>query len=143
MNLPTTDTYVAPSTLGQHAGLGLFAKRDFRKGETVCEYSGRLVEDSTKLTEEERRYTLHLSRRWAIDASDPETSSVGRYVNDCREKDRKRLKRLGLSGNNVRFSLNHRTKRAKIVATRPIHKHDEVFVPYGADYWRGRNSVVQ
>lgn len=137
------DTYVAPSTLGKHAGLGLFANRDFKNGETICEYAGRLVEDTTELTEEQRRYTLQISRRWCIDASDLKTSSMGRYANECREKDKKRLKRLGLSGNNGRFSCNHRTKRAKIIAIRVIHKHDEVFVSYGADYWCGRNSVDQ
>ena len=130
------DTFVAPSTLGKHAGLGLFAGRGFKRGETICDYSGRLVSTGTILTDEQRRYTLQLSRKWSIDASDPSLSSMGRYVNDCRASD---MKRLQLSrGSNARFSCNHHTKRVKIVATYPIGDKQEIFVSYGSDYWRGR-----
>ena len=37
--------------------------------------------------------------------------------------------------NNVRFSVNQRSKTAKLVAVRKIKKGEELLVSYGRNYW--------
>lgn len=129
--------YVAPSTLGPHAGQGLFASRAYKRGERVVEYTGELL---TREQYEQRypndklgKYVLELSKNHYIDARDPDGSGPARFINDCRRSDRL----AGHCGrNNVRAEVARGTKRAWLYATRPISPGEELFWNYGNSYWK-------
>ena len=117
------DVEVKPSSIA-NAGLGVFAGRDFSSQATVCEYKGRLL--ATEVAESSSYasdYCLRLSRAWSLDAQ--HVFSEGKYVNDGIFSQRQ----------NVRFSVNHRTRRVVLKALRKISKGEELFVSYGLDYW--------
>lgn len=64
------------------AGLGLFAARDFRRGERVIEYIGRRVrsDEGDKLF---NRYVFRVDTKWDIDGS--VRWNTARYINhSCR-----------------------------------------------------------
>ena len=68
-----------------------------------------------------RRINAHVDARFALD-------SPGRYTND--HFDPRML--------NARFEKNKAARRAKLIATRAIHKGEEVYAAYGETYWRAR-----
>ena len=113
-----------------NAGKGLFAARDFRRGEVVARYTGELV---TMVDFNARKpftspYVLELSETGdgtVIDAART-NSAEGRMVNDARGSG----KRV-----NVRFSINQVNKTATLRAKHSIRKGDEFFVSYGKNYW--------
>lgn len=60
------------------AGLGLFAARDYKKGELVIEYTGEVISDA----EAQRRggkYLFELNDDWTIDGK--ERKNTARYIN--------------------------------------------------------------
>ena len=120
---------IKPSTL-QGAGKGLFAARDFRKGDKVARYTGDLipVAKEAKHGENHSHYQLLLSEQGQgaiIDAART-NAAEGRMVNDARGSGQR---------NNCRFSCDQTRKTAVLRATRNIKKGEELFVNYGRDYW--------
>lgn len=110
------------------SGDGLFAARDFDAGELLGEYRGRVLSllQATRL--QDRDYLMggfginaHVDARFALDAP-------GRYVND--HFDKARL--------NAHFEKDRVRKRARLVASRPIRRGEEVYASYGEGYWRAR-----
>lgn len=138
--------------------LGLFALRDFKKGEKIVEYTGEIL---TKAEYKQRYpknvfpvYVLDTTRNghpMKIDARKT-NSTLGRYINDCTTEPN--IKNRNLTKCNARFSVSKKTdqqgvKRIFVVAGRttkdsrkfPIkaskHKPTEILINYGPDYWRG------
>lgn len=64
------------------AGLGLFATRDFKKGERIVEYVGRVIAKEEEYTSRSR-YLFEVNSRKTIDGT--ERSNTARYINhSCR-----------------------------------------------------------
>lgn len=114
-----------------NAGLGLFTDTPIKKGETVVEYLGEIITWAEGLKRDEKGtggYVFYVTSKHCIDAY-PQPDSLGKYANDARGFGRVE----GLKNNCV---YETRKKRAFIVATRSIQADEEIFVWYGADYWK-------
>ncbi len=128
--------YVAPSGLGEQAGMGLYAARKYRRGEKIMEYTGELLsreEYDARYGEQLGRYVLEISKQRYIDARDAAKSGPARYVNDCRRADKNRG---ACKANNVQARTHG--KRAFLYAERSIAPGDELFWNYGRSYWKQR-----
>ena len=102
------------------AGLGLFAGRDFKKGEHVIEYIGEIVSD----TEAQRRggkYLFELNDNWTIDGKD--RKNVARYINHACKP-------------NCRPELNDDETQVHIYTTRAIKAGEEFTYNYGPYYFK-------
>ncbi|HWP26050.1 MAG TPA: SET domain-containing protein [Xanthobacteraceae bacterium] len=103
------------------AGLGLFALKEFKKGEFIVRYTGRRVTDEESARREARgaRYMFEINSRWAIDGSS--RRNIARYVNhSCRPNAEAVLRR---------------PYRIVYVARRRIKPGEEITVDYGKDYF--------
>ena len=108
------------------AGKGLYAARDFKKGDLVARYTGDQV--STGGDHDGSAYVLELSEVVSIDAARTNTAE-GRMINDSRGSGKR---------NNTRFSCNQAAKTAVLRATRNLKKGEELFVGYGRNFWPNR-----
>jgi len=121
------------------AGLGLYALKEFNRGDVITPYGGELI--TTRDPNLGGDYMLELKKgppRVLIDGS-PKVSnkSTGGYSNSCKPPD----KRAGYcNGQNAHFEINRRTKTANIVATKKIKPKEEIYSTYGAEYWRSANN---
>ena len=110
------------------AGLGLFTKIPFRKGDRIVEYKGRRQPwKDVKDEDGYNGYLLRLNRTTAINAL-PYKKTLGRFANDA----------IGLgrdSGlrNNAEYLIYG--NRCFIEATRSINKGEEILVNYGKVFW--------
>lgn len=112
----------------KNAGRGLFATKNFAKGEFICWYFGCLIEkDFVENGYYDSDYLLHNPHHsdLIIDAED-EKSCYGRYINDS----------LGLKKNNCEFNFYTDTTSVGIIATKNIKNGDEIYISYGIDFWR-------
>lgn len=98
------------------AGLGLFAARDFKKGETVIEYVGNRVgptEDAGTVN----RYLFRVNARWDIDGSP--RWNIARYANhSCRPN----------------CEAMNRSGRIYLVTRRKVSAGEEICYDYGREY---------
>lgn len=117
------------------AGKGLFTKVQFRKGDRIVEYKGRIVQwKDVKHTDGHNSYLLKLSRTTAIDAR-PLHSGKGRYANDAMGLTRVR----GLRNNAAYFIYGN---KCFIEATRNIEAGEEIFVAYGSEFWNLQKKLL-
>lgn len=134
------ETFVGPAwsdvevrrSLVAGAGNGLFAKRDFARGDVICDYRGKVLSlaQVLRLPPEARDYLMGgFGLNVHIDASEA-YAVPGRYVND--NFDTARL--------NAHFRKLPKLRKAQVVALRPILAGDEIYAAYGAAYWRARES---
>lgn len=114
------------------AGLGLFATRDFAKGERVVHYGGEVI----SLEELHNRYGwmkdntgefLQITAPYTIGIADSDNSrdairirGAGAYVNDPR---------------GTRFEENVTLDDTHLHTTRPVKAGEEFFAVYGDEYW--------
>lgn len=131
---------VGPSRIAG-AGLGVFALRDFARGELVTEYCGDVVGRREALARPRSHMRTLLAHFLYIDGarrppprgSDAWGGGVGSLANDGRDL-----------LNNTEYV--HRTDRATarprifLRATRAIEAGDEVLVSYGRAYWSQSSS---
>ena len=103
--------------------MGLFAERDFRKGEHVTDYTGDY--HALRHDRDGGPYHLQLTLHRAIDAARTNTA-VGRWTNDPRGSGERA---------NTEFVMHPARGTGRIRATRSILKGDEIFVSYGPSYW--------
>ena len=105
----TWDVEVKPSNI-PGAGNGLFAIRDFTKGEVVCEYTGKVRNLLQMLNTKDKTYMMGgFGLNVHIDAMDcPE--SMGRYINDP----------LNDALVNTFFNKLKDERKALVIATRDI-----------------------
>lgn len=101
------------------AGLGLFAGRDFDKGEFVIEYTGEKISDE----EADRRggkYLFTLNEDWLLDGKGRENTA--RYINhSCRP--------------NCEPELDEDEERVYIYTKRKIKAGEEFTYNYGKQYF--------
>jgi len=113
-----------------NSGKGLFAKKDFKKGEYICKFTGDYI-DSKEL---ERRdvggarsaYFIYIDDDTTLDVYD--SKCLAKYANDA-EGFRK------IRGKKNNSALAQDGKNIYIQATKDIDAGDEIFVGYGKDYW--------
>ncbi len=101
------------------AGLGLFAARDFARGELVIEYTGETISDE----EAERRagkYLFELTSEWHIDGRGRE--NLARYINHACKP-------------NCEPQLSEDERQVFIYAKRAIKVGEELTYNYGKDYF--------
>jgi SET domain-containing protein len=114
--------YVAKSTI-KMAGLGLFAAKVFKKGETVAEYAGERIStekyNRRYAKEDYGAYGMSVNRNLVIDARKT-SSGIGRYVCD-----------YSGSGKKPNVEYLEEKKKIHIVATRKILPGEEFLVDYG------------
>lgn len=124
------DLEVKTSTLPK-AGKGLFTKRDIKKGERIVEYLGEIITDKELEKRAEKDiygYAFYINSRRVIDAYyTPE--ALARYANDAAGLQRT----LGLK-NNCCYEIWK--NRGWITAEKDIKAGSELFVSYGAAYWK-------
>ena len=114
------------------AGLGLWAKRDFKKGEIIVMYDGERVtwkECEKRNLEQEGHggYYMFINKRRCIDAQHT-LWAKGRYANDACG-----VSRVPGLRNNSRYEVIDGD--VFIVASRNIKAGEEIFVSYGKSYW--------
>jgi len=125
-----SETLLAQTSTIPNAGLGLFAKCDFKIGEEICDYIGTIrslkeVNSSTFNTD----YCLFLNLIRHVDAlNHPEV--LARYINDSPDRD----------AINVRFQRLPKQRKATVIALRYIKAGEELFVSYGRGYWAKRRE---
>lgn len=128
MALLEKNLYVKKSTL-PGAGKGLFTKVDIPKGKKIVEYKGkRTLWKSVKDDDGKNGYIFYINRNCVIDAL-PHKEALGRYANDALG-----LVRMDGVRNNSEYVVEG--KRCFIVARKNIPAKSEIFVGYGADYWK-------
>ena len=131
------------------ADKGLFAAREFKKDERIGEYTGkRTVAAPADMKTND--YIAEVKTKAEgieyIDGKDPTKSGILRYANDCRAQNKE------CSTNNSKFyyhrepgpkprnrrhkPINPNKTRMYVKATRKIKKGSEIYLGYGADYWR-------
>jgi Reverse transcriptase (RNA-dependent DNA polymerase)/RNase H-like domain found in reverse transcriptase/Integrase zinc binding domain/Chromo (CHRromatin Organisation MOdifier) domain/Aspartyl protease len=115
-----------------HAGMGLFAERDFRRGDKAGAYSGDRVRlDVAGGTG--GPYVLQVKRGVGIDAART-NAGYGRWANDPRG-----------SGKPANAAFRVSTAdggRACLRTTRAVARGAELLVPYGAGYWRAQPEAL-
>ena len=100
------------------AGLGLFAAKEFKRGERIIEYTGE------KISEEEAnhrggKYLFELNDRWTIDGTGRENTA--RYINhSCKP--------------NAYPEINAAETRIFIFAKRALKPGEEITYNYGKTY---------
>jgi uncharacterized protein len=101
------------------AGLGLFANRDFKKGDAVIEYTGKTISEE----EAQRRggkYLFELNDKWTIDGTT--RTNTARYINhSCKP--------------NCFPELTENEKRVFIMAKKNIKCGEELTYNYGKYYF--------
>ncbi|HLT79771.1 MAG TPA: SET domain-containing protein [Cyclobacteriaceae bacterium] len=120
--------YVKRSKL-PNAGKGLFTKVFIPKGTRIVEYKGRrTVWKDVKDDDGKNGYIFYINSKNVIDAL-PTPNALGRYANDARGYVRVK----GIT-NNSEYVVEG--KRCFIEATKDIPAGGEIFVGYGAEYWK-------
>lgn len=124
------DLLVKKSTL-PNAGKGLFTKRDIKKGERIVEYIGEIITEAELDRRAEKDiygYAFYINKKRCIDAYYmPE--ALARFANDA-----KGLTRIPGITNNAEYEIWK--NRGWIKATKDIKTGSEIFVSYGAEYWK-------
>ena len=109
----------------QIKGKGLFATADMKKNQVICAYTGEIREGNGD-DYEGSDYVFEVSTRVAIDAART-NCAVGRFVNDSRGT----AKRV-----NCKFAIDRRLGTVTLQALRAIKAGEELYITYGAGYWR-------
>lgn len=119
-----------------NGGKGLFTTIPRERNDTVVDYKGKIMDESTFVREYPSgdRYGIQIGRKVIVPQKT--TDSYGFYVNSARPQD----VRAGLvQGNNLKWSIS-RPRRGeidlKMKANRNIPANRELFVSYGRDYFR-------
>jgi SET domain-containing protein len=112
-------------------GRGLYTLKAVPKGRAVVEYTGER-RTPQEFERDPSLYGIALTKSKIIDARSTQ-SSVGRYANDCRTKNKKAKQ---CKGNNTKFAGDIRKQKVRLRATRKIKPGEEVFVSYGRSYWK-------
>ena len=121
---------VAKSTI-EDAGFGLFARRKFKQGEIIAEYTGQMFSDYLQLTAQQQDDAFEIDDDHVIVA---DKKCFAAYANDARGA----LAFRKTSRNNSVFQRDETTFRVWIEALVDIDKDHEIFVSYGQPYWTNR-----
>ncbi len=128
MALLEKQLYVKKSTI-PNSGKGLFTKKPISKGTRIVEYKGRVSKwKDVKDEDGKNGYIFYVNRNHVIDAL-PVKTALARYANDARG-----LVRIKGITNNCDYITEG--TRAFIESKKDIPARGEIFVDYGADYWK-------
>jgi SET domain-containing protein len=128
MALLEKQLYVKKSTI-PNAGKGLFTKKFIPKGTLIVEYKGRRSTwKEVKDEDGKNGYIFYINRNHVIDGL-PNKKALARYANDARGL----VKIKGLV-NNCDYVIHG--LKAYIESKKDIPAGSEIFVDYGADYWK-------
>lgn len=120
--------YVKRSTL-PGSGKGLFTKVFIPKGTRIVEYKGRrAIWKDVKDDDGKNGYIFYINSKCVIDAL-PTKKALGRYANDA-----KGYSRVEGIKNNSEYVVDK--KRCYIESVKKIEAGSEIFVGYGAEYWK-------
>lgn len=114
----TESLFVAPSTLGEDAGFGLFARVTFLRDETISHFLGEAsnepgIHDSILLSR--NRYLILNTRPTDI-------RGIAQFANT----------RPG--NQNAKIIVDAKSESARLMATKRINKGEEIFAAYGRAY---------
>ncbi|MBX2942476.1 MAG: SET domain-containing protein [Cyclobacteriaceae bacterium] len=131
MALLEKQLYVKKSTL-PGAGKGLFTKKKIEKGTRIVEYKGEILtwKEVKELADDRNGYVFHINNKRCIDAWNYK-KAFGRYANDARG-----IGRIKGLKTNAEYVISDDKQKCFIEATRDIPAWSEIFVEYGADYWK-------
>ncbi|USN87512.1 MAG: SET domain-containing protein [Candidatus Nomurabacteria bacterium] len=101
-----------------NTGLGLFANRDFKKGDFIIEYTGEKISED-EANRRGGKYLFELNDEWTIDAKGRE--NLARYINhSCKP--------------NSKPEIDDKEEHIFIYATKKIKVGDEITYNYGKWY---------
>ncbi|MEO5569681.1 MAG: SET domain-containing protein [Bacteroidia bacterium] len=122
--------YVKKSTLPD-AGKGLYTKEFIKKGKRIVEYTGEIIsykEYDERVQKNRYGYLFYFNKNRCIDAyNHPE--ALARYANDAKGIKTKK----GLLNNSTYRIVG---TKCYIYSFKNIPPGAEIFVGYGAEYWR-------
>ncbi len=113
--MASRDFIIKRSSFG--AGKGLFAGRDFKKGQYLLDYTGKKIPTPYADTLS-TRYLFEISSKWTIDGSP--MSNTARWINHSCDP-------------NVEAEIDR--GRIKISAVRDIKAGEEFTIDYGDEYY--------
>jgi hypothetical protein len=113
----------------RNAGNGLFCMIDVEPLVPIVEYTGELIDVDSH---ENHDYCYGIDDELCIDATDIEKSNKARYINDCMGSEKKP---------NVCWAEDPYAKRVYMIACSKITAGDELFCPYGDDYWNNDDTT--
>ena len=119
----------------QGAGMGLYVEEDVRAGEWIARYSGEPLTQAECVRRPHSHYRLQVHKNLYLDAAD-KRHFEGRYINDARNSQFK---------TNARFAAGYTTNTCsatglvwvRIYAKKSIKAGEEIFLNYGAAFWKG------
>ena len=128
----TAGVAVKKSTIPR-SGMGLFATKDFKAKQKIVSYApkGKLVTRS-EYAKNQTNYGIDVGKNKILDGASTQ-SGLGRYANAC-QTGNQRSKQC--RANNAKLTVNTGKQQASIVANRPIKKGQEIFVAYGAGFYK-------
>lgn len=131
------NVYVSESKItnaeGLSIGKGLFAKREFRKGEYICGYGGSIIPYAIAHGQYyPSDYVIDINSKWCLDADEP-NACYAMYINDP----------IISSKINCAFVVSNAPERRLGVkipgiymkALKKIKAGHELFASYGNEYW--------
>jgi uncharacterized protein len=101
------------------AGLGLFAKKVFKKGQRIIEYTGERI-TADEANRRGGRYLFELNDRWTLDGKGRQHTA--RYINHS-------------CAPNAYAELNASETRVFIIAKKTITPGEEITYNYGKEYF--------
>lgn len=107
----------------KEAGMGLFTRSTIRPGDTIGEYTGKVLTDNqvNRKPYIDSDYVLWVCKDHNIVGEGPLANHT-RYINHHPKP-------------NARIVTSTRWKKARIEAIKTIRPNQEVFIDYGPDYW--------
>ncbi|HDQ16886.1 MAG TPA: SET domain-containing protein [Candidatus Vogelbacteria bacterium] len=99
------------------AGLGLFAQKEYKRGEKIIEYTGELI-STDEANERGGKYLFEINSRWTIDGKD--RKNISRYINHSCQPNAEAV----ISG-----------RRVFIFARKKIKIGEEICYDYGREYY--------
>lgn len=123
------------------AGKGLFAAKDFKRKDKVVDITGDRHESGWGRAQPDSNHYIISTTSFDLDQNDPSTSSVSRYANQCRERDKpyNASTGTGCKDNNTKMANNN--GRLSLKANTTIKKGREIFVRYGKGYWGDSKEI--
>jgi hypothetical protein len=128
MALLEKQLFIKKSTI-PNSGKGLFTKKFIPKGARIVEYKGRISAwKDVKDEDGKNGYIFYVNRNHVIDGK-PFLKAHARYANDARG-----ITKIKGLVNNCDYVIEG--VKAFIEAKRDIPAGSEIFVDYGAEYWK-------
>ena len=154
--LEEDNVYIAPSTI-QGAGRGVFANKNFKRGDYLAFYDGTIIDNTHEITEQERIYALPLDDKThrIIGFKQPTNKDgVAQLINDYVRfvfPDIYELsdfvRKIGhyfmesLNNSNVFTKSRKIGEQINFYASEDLKKGQELFFTYGTRYWLGKEGI--